>query len=149
MAFLVSGRWLLRNNYRSEREGHPMTSFQSAGAASSQDPDEEPDYLADCDLSDLLGTFREIEDPRGRNGGQHELPFVLGVCVVAILAGAKGYAEIARRARGMTQRLLAALGADWEWFRSRRTHPSEGTIRRQLSGIDACPFTGCRDLVFS
>ncbi len=50
-----------------------MTSFQSAGAPSSQDPDEEPDYLADCDLSDLLGMFREIEDTRGRNGRQHEL----------------------------------------------------------------------------
>lgn len=114
-----------------------MTSFQSAGASSSQNPDEEPDYLVDCDLSDLLRMFREIEDTRGRNGRQHELPFVFGVCVVAVLAGARGYAEIARRARGMSQRLLAALGADWDWFRSRRKHPSEGTTRRVLSGIDA------------
>jgi predicted transposase YbfD/YdcC len=114
-----------------------VTSFQSADASSSQDPDEEPDYLVDCDLSELLRMFREIEDTRGRNGRQHELPFVFGVCVVAVLAGAKGYAEIARRARGMSQRLLAALGADWDWFRSRRKHPSEGTTRRVLSGIDA------------
>ena len=114
-----------------------MSSFQSAGAPSSQDPGEEPDYVADCDLSDLLGMFREIEDTRGRNGRQHELPFVFGVCVVAVLAGAKGYAEIARRARGMAQRLLAELGAGWDWFKSRHKHPSEGTIRRLLSGTDA------------
>jgi hypothetical protein len=83
-----------------------VTSFQSTGASSSQDPDEEPDYLVDCDLSDLLRMFREIEDTRGRNGRQHELPFVFGVCVVAVLAGAKGYAEIARRARGMSHACL-------------------------------------------
>ena len=37
----------------------------------------------------------------------------------------------------MSQRLLRVLGAGWDWFRSRCKHPSEGTIRRVLSGIDA------------
>jgi hypothetical protein len=78
-------------------------------------------------------TSGNTEDTRGRNGRRHELPFVFGVCVVAVLAGAKGYAEIARRARGMARRLLAALGADWDWFRSRRKHPSE-----ELS-VACCP----------
>lgn len=80
----------------------------------------------------MLGT---IEDPRKENGKQHALEFVLAVCVVAALAGAKGYSEIARRARDMTHPLLAKLGAEWDWFRGRYKYPGKGTIRLVLSGI--------------
>jgi hypothetical protein len=81
----------------------------------------------------MLGS---VEDPRKEKGRQHDLAFVLGVCVVATLAGAKGYSEIARKARDMPASLLAALGAEWDWFKLRYKYPSKGTIRAVLSGIN-------------
>jgi predicted transposase YbfD/YdcC len=90
----------------------------------------------DADISSLLEMLGTIEDPRKENGKQHALEFVLAVCVVATLAGAKGYSEIARRARDMTHPLLAKLGAEWDWFRGRYKYPSKGTIRLVLSRID-------------
>jgi predicted transposase YbfD/YdcC len=90
----------------------------------------------DADISSLLEMLGSIEDPRKEKGKQHALVFVLAVCVVAVMAGAKGYSEIARKARDMTQPLLAKLGAEWDWFRSRYKYPSKGTVRLVLSGID-------------
>lgn len=90
----------------------------------------------DADISSLLEMLGAIGDPRKEKGKQHPLAFVLAVCVVAALAGAKGYSEIARKARDMTQPLLGKLGAEWDWFRSRYKCPSKWTIRLVLSGID-------------
>lgn len=93
-------------------------------------------FKPDADISSLLEMLGSIDDPRKERGKQHALVFVLAVCVVAVLAGAKGYSEIARKARDMTQPLLAELGAEWDWFRSRYKYPSKWTIRLVLSGID-------------
>lgn len=92
--------------------------------------------LLDADISSLLEMLAAVNDPRGEKGKQHPLVFVLAVCVVASLAGAKGYSEIARKAQDMTQELLGKLGAEWDWFRSRYKCPSKWTIRLVLSGID-------------
>jgi predicted transposase YbfD/YdcC len=92
--------------------------------------------LLDADISSLLEMLGAIDDPRKEKGKQHPLVFVLAVCVVAALAGAKGYSEISRKARDMTQPLLGKLGAEWDWFRSRYKCPSKWTIRLVLSGID-------------
>lgn len=97
----------------------------------------EQDYVAECDIESLLEAFRSIRDPRGKNGRQHEQYFVLAVCTVALLAGASWYSEIARKARDMSCRLLAKLGAKFNWFTGRWNFPSKGTIRRVLSGINA------------
>jgi predicted transposase YbfD/YdcC len=78
-----------------------------------------------------------ITDPRSPQGIQHALQFVLAVCVVAMLAGAKNYREIAGQAADMPQPLLKKLGAKWNWFRLRCKHPSESTIRNVLTRIDA------------
>lgn len=94
------------------------------------------EFLLDADISSLLEMLGAIDDPRREKGKQHPLVFVLAVCVVASLAGAKGYSEIARKARDMTQALLGKLGAEWDWFRSRYKFPSKWTIRLVLSGID-------------
>jgi hypothetical protein len=48
---------------------------------------------ADADISSLLEMLGSIEEPRKEKGRQHEMGFVL--------AGAKGYSEIARKARDM------------------------------------------------
>jgi len=78
-----------------------------------------------------------VTDPRSPQGIQHMLEFVLAVCVVAMLAGAKNYREIAGHAADIPQSLLKKLGAEWNWFRLRYKHPSESTIRNVLTRINA------------
>lgn len=91
----------------------------------------------DTDISSLLGMLASVTDPRSPQGIQHALEFVLAVCVVATLAGAKNYREIAGHAADIPQSLLKKLGAEWNWFRLRYKHPSESTIRNVLTGISA------------
>lgn len=114
-----------------------MLFSQLEGVQSSYGLPDDSDYLADAGFSELLDAFGKLEDPRGRNGRRYGMSFVLGVCCVAVLAGARRYSEIGRRARGMSQRLLAALGAEWNWFKQRYVAPSISTIRRVLCSIDA------------
>ena len=78
-----------------------------------------------------------VADPRSPQGIQHALEFVLAVCVMAMLAGAKNYREIAGHAADIPQHLLEKMGAGWNWFRLRYKHPSESTIRNVLTRIDA------------
>ncbi len=78
-----------------------------------------------------------VADPRSPQGIQHALEFVLAVCVVAMLAGAKNYREIVGHAADISQHLLKKLGAEWNWFRLRYKHPSGSTIRNVLTRIDA------------
>jgi predicted transposase YbfD/YdcC len=78
-----------------------------------------------------------VTDPRSPQGIQHSLEFVLAVCVVATLAAAKNYREIAGHAADIPQPLLKKLGAEWNWFRLRYKYPSESTIRNVLTRIDA------------
>jgi predicted transposase YbfD/YdcC len=91
----------------------------------------------DADISSLLGRLASVTDPRSPQGIQHMLEFVLAVCVVAMLAGAKNYREIAGHAADIPQALLKKLGAEWSWFRLRYKYPSESTIRNVLTRIDA------------
>ena len=91
----------------------------------------------DADISSLLGMLASVTDPRSPQGIQHALQFILAVCVVAMLAGAKNYREIAGQAADMPQPLLKKLGAKWNWFRLSCKHPSESTIRNVLTRIDA------------
>ena len=91
----------------------------------------------DADISSLLGMLASVTDPRSPQGIQHILEFVLAVCLVAMLAGAKNYHEIAGHAADIPQPLLRKLGAEWSWFRLRYKYPSESTIRNVLTRIDA------------
>lgn len=90
-----------------------------------------------ADISSLLGMLASVTDPRSPQGIQHALVFVLAVCVVAMLAGAKNYREIASHAADMPQSLLRKLGAEWSWFMLRYKYPSKSTIRSVLTRIDA------------
>ena len=78
-----------------------------------------------------------VPDPRSPQGKQYALEFVLAACVVATLAGARNYREIARHAADMPQPLLRKLGAKWNWFRLRYQWPSMSVIWNVLTGIDA------------
>src|SRR6266852_6365042 len=120
------------------REGHPVSLSHSACGPSSPDACATGNEAAeDADISSLLGMLASVTDPRSPRGKQHALEFVLAVCVVAMLAGAKNYREIAGHAADIPQPLLKKLGAEWSWFRLRYKHPSESTIRNVLTRIDA------------
>ena len=95
------------------------------------------DGAEDADISSLLCMLAAVTDPRSPQGIQHLLQFVLAVCVVAMLAGAKNYREIASHAADISQSLLKKLGAEWNWFTLRYKYPSKSTIRNVLTGIDA------------
>src|SRR6185437_15451055 len=77
-----------------------------------------------------------VTDPRKARGRQYLIGFVLAVTVVAVLAGAGNYSEIARRARDISQEMLTRLGAQWDWHKRRYRCPSKTVIRNVLSGID-------------
>lgn len=91
----------------------------------------------DPDISGLLDMLESVTDPRSPRGKRHALTFVLAICVVATLAGAKGYREIASHAADMPRPLQRKLGAKWDWFKFRYSYPSIQTIRNVLTGIDA------------
>src|SRR6266566_2057696 len=99
----IIARWpsLFRNDgcYQAitfRREGHPVSvlhfipgpSSPDAGAALNEGGE-------DPDISGLLDMLESVTDPRSPRGKRHALTFVLAICVVATLAGAKGYREIA------------------------------------------------------
>src|SRR6266487_6689691 len=103
-------------------------------AAASSDTREEP---RDHDISALLEMLGRLADPRSPQGKRHELVFVLACAVVATLAGATNYRQLASQVADLPQSLLAKLGSRWNWFRRRFGWPSEPTLRRVLQRIDA------------
>ena len=115
-----------------------MSFSHSAYGPSSPDSGISVDKAAeDADISGLLGLLASIPDPRSPQGKQYSLEFTLAVCVVAMLAGAKNYTEIARHAADMPQSLLRKLGAKWNWFRFRYQWPGKSAIWNVLTKIDA------------
>lgn len=115
-----------------------MSSSHSACSPSSPDAGAAGnDGAEDADISSLLCMLAAVTDPRSPQGIQHLLQFVLAVCVVAMLAGAKNYREIASYAADICQSLLKKLGAEWNWFTLCYKYPSKSTIRNVLTRIDA------------
>jgi predicted transposase YbfD/YdcC len=109
-------------------------------AAGSSSPDARAtrhEGSGETDISALLDMLGSVTDPRDRRGRQYPLGYVLAVCVVAMLAGAKTYSEIARHAADIPQSLLRKLGARWNWFKIRYAWPSMSVIWNVLTMIDA------------
>jgi hypothetical protein len=66
-------------------------------------------------ISSLLVMLADITDPRDPRGARHPLVAVLGVAVVATLAGAANYRELGTVAAGLPQELLSLLGPAGIW----------------------------------
>ena len=111
---------------------HSACDQSSPGACAARNESAE-----DADISGLLSMLASVTDPRSPQGIQHALQFVLAVCVVAMLAGAKNYREIAGQAADIPRPLLRKLGAGWCWFRLRYKYPSASTVRNVLTRVDA------------
>lgn len=94
----------------------------------------------DADISELMEMLAEIPEFRGAKGREYALSFILAVCVVAALAGAKNYREIATVADGISQRQLRLLGAKWNYFGNCYRSPRQTAIWTVLTSIDAAEF---------
>jgi len=79
----------------------------------------------------LLDLLQDVRDPRRRRGVRHPVRTVVALAVCAAVAGARSFAAIAQWAQGLSAEALRRLGA------TRRTPPSEPTIRRVLQAVDA------------
>jgi hypothetical protein len=78
----------------------------------------------------LLEMLAGIRDPRDPRGVRHRLVAVLGVAVVATLAGAANYRELGSVAADLPQELLRLPGACWDRARRRSRH----RVRRRCGG---------------
>jgi hypothetical protein len=85
----------------------------------------------------LLVMLADITDPRDPRGVRHPLVAVLGVAVVATLAGAANYRALGSVAADLPQELLSLLGARWDLAGLVFIAPSAGTLRRVLIAPDA------------
>lgn len=81
---------------------------------------------AQAEVSSLREMLAGITDPRDPRGIRHRLLAVLGVAVVATLAGAANYRELGSVAADLPQRLLHILGVRWDQARHRLAAPSAG-----------------------
>ena len=79
----------------------------------------------------LLELLAELPDPRGRHGRQYPLSALLGLTLVAVLAGQTSLAAIAQFGRLRGHRLGHALG-----FKSGKM-PCANTLAKLLRGLDA------------
>jgi hypothetical protein len=93
--------------------------------------------IPEVDPAMLLEMLRTVPDYRGRKGRKYALSFILAVCVVAALAGAMNYREMATVAASIPQPALCALGAEWSYFSRRHEYPRRSTIRAVLAVVDA------------
>lgn len=92
---------------------------------------------AQAKVSSLLEMLASITDPRDPRGVRHPLGAVLGIAVMATLAGAANYRELGSVASDLPQRLLRLLGARWDRARRALSAPSGATLRRVLTRLDA------------
>jgi hypothetical protein len=79
----------------------------------------------------LMDLLQAVPDPRHRRGVRHPVRTVVALAICAAVAGARSFTAIAEWARGLSPAALRRLGA------TRRTPPSEPTIRRVLQRVDA------------
>ena len=91
----------------------------------------------ECDIADFLKMLGTVKDPRKRRGRVYGLQFVLAAVLVAMLAGASNFRQVADQVADLPQPLLRRLGARWCYFRMRYGYPSERMIRRLLCDVDA------------
>ncbi len=85
-------------------------------------------------LADLFGG---IADPRKLRGIRHQIGAVLTVMVLAVLAGARNFREIADRGAELPDDLLTLAGCRVHPATGDHVIPSAATIRRVAHGLDA------------
>jgi hypothetical protein len=82
----------------------------------------------------LMELLEGLDDPRGARGKRHPLPALLGLAVVAMLAGQTGYEAIVQYGKERGWPLLQALGF------TRRRGLCKATYSRVFRRIDVAAF---------
>ena len=85
----------------------------------------------------LLVFLGRVPDRRRVRGRRHQLVTILALACAAVAAGSKSLVAIAEWAAAAPAAVLAAFGARRDPRTGCRVVPSETTIRRTLSGVDA------------
>jgi hypothetical protein len=93
--------------------------------------------LATPQLQSLREVFFSMPEPRRAQGRKHRAGVVLACAAVAVLAGARTYADMATIAAQLSQPQLRALRCYQRGPHARYEPPSESTFWRVLSQIDA------------
>lgn len=88
------------------------------------------------ELASLLEAFWPLVDGRRAQGRKHRAGSVLACAAVAVLAGARTYADMAGVAAQLSQAQLRALRSYCQVATGRYQPPSESTFWRVLSGAD-------------
>jgi hypothetical protein len=109
------------------------SSIRNAGPAGEGDAE----GIRNADISELLKMLASVPDFRNEKGREYKLSFILGVCLIAILAGAENYREIATVAAHIPQDMLRIMGAEWNYFTRRHEHPHKTTIWLTITSVDA------------
>jgi DDE_Tnp_1-associated len=68
------------------------------------------------DISSLVEMLETVPDPRSTRGRIYRLSFILGVSLVAVLAGAASFRQIRDQVADLPQSLLRKLGGRWCYF---------------------------------
>lgn len=97
----------------------------------------ECENFPNADISELLSLLGQVPEFRAKRGREYDLGFILAVCVLATLAGAKNYREIATVTSAICQCQLMVMGARWDDFRNRYRCPRRTLIWEVLSNVDA------------
>lgn len=92
---------------------------------------------AEADLSELLRLLSDVPDRRAARGKVYRLSFILALALIAVLAGASKFRQIADHAADLPQDVLEKLGGSWCWFRQRIRVPSASSIWRALDATGA------------
>ncbi len=95
------------------------------------------DQLRPAETPHLLACLGMVRDPRARPGRRHPLVAILGIAAAAVLAGAQSITAIAEWAADVPHHVLVALGAQRDPLTGRPVAPSEATIRRTLTSLNA------------
>jgi len=88
----------------------------------------------------LLAALACVPDNRDPHGKRHSLAFILAIAACAVLAGMRGYHQVADFAAALPAEALRRLGARPQESTGKLRPPSEPTIRRTMSRIDVQAF---------
>ncbi len=87
----------------------------------------------------LLG---KVPDRRKRKGRVYSLALLLAASLIAVLAGASNFRQIADQVADLPASLLRKIGGRWCWFRGFFRVPDTSTIRRALEDVDVAKLEG-------
>ena len=94
----------------------------------------------EADISCLLEMLSCVTEQRGRRGRVYGKVFMLAASLIAVLAGASSYRQIADKIDDFPPSLMRKIKASWRYFRTGFRRPSAKTVRLVLAGIDADQF---------